>query len=407
MNISKRVTISTLLLATVLMAHEALAATYYVDRLLPGNDGFAGTTENAPFLTIVKCVAVAINPGDTCLVKNGTYPEAWRMTRSGASGSPITIANYPGHTPRIVMSGRTITTNQILLASTVSDATPIGWITIQGFEVTNGYAAFNCNDCHDVIFRQNTIHDMYMGGFGGGGIRLTIDRNRIYHCGRFAECAANPALCNQDQAVYLTGTYIKVTNNVIYGNLSYGIQVAGYPYNSTTAPGPEYRGADNWLIANNTIAYEGYVSAIVLWGAGGVCRNIRVENNIFYQNAGIAFQDCGGGNVIRNNLHYSTTPGNTAFIVNGTEGVTYTQSGNIVNTSNPNFLNAPSTMPASPNFQLNQGSPVIDRGLPQPLTIDFAGSPRPQGAGYDIGAYEGTGQSNAAAPSPPSGLKVF
>lgn len=41
-------------------------------------------------------------------------------------------------------------------------------------------------------------------------------------------------------------------------------------------------------------------------------------------------------------------------------------------------------------YHLRDGSPAIDAGLPIPwLTVDLEGHPRPQGSGWDIGAFEG------------------
>ncbi len=44
--------------------------------------------------------------------------------------------------------------------------------------------------------------------------------------------------------------------------------------------------------------------------------------------------------------------------------------------------------PASHDFHLEPGSPAIDRGVPTAATTDFDGNARPQGAAYDVGAYE-------------------
>jgi hypothetical protein len=432
MRILSRLALSIGLFATLVIVETAQAATYYVDRNLPGNDSNSGTTEATAFLTIARCVAVAINPGDTCLVKNGNYPEPWRMMRSGTAGSPITLKNYPGHAPTIRMQPTDPTTTmppnqpstalQLLLSAGFSSSMSIGWIVIEGFEVSHGYAAFPCDNCHDIVYRRNKIHHFYLGAFGGNGTNITLDRNIIYHNGRFAECAAFPSgggpsvvnVCNQDQGIYYRGTNFIITNNLIYDGLSYGIQVAGYPSRSTD-PSPAYSGANNWLIANNTIAYQNYRHAIVLWDGGGGCTNIRVENNIFYQNAQFC-PSCGNGvdiissstsNMIRNNLFYATTPGGTIPIQNGTNGTSYNASNNLLNTDNPNFVNGPSTVPAAPDFRLNSNSPVIDKGLTEPFTTDLVGSMRPVGSGYDIGAYESGGQLSTNAPAPPKGLKIF
>jgi hypothetical protein len=46
------------------------------------------------------------------------------------------------------------------------------------------------------------------------------------------------------------------------------------------------------------------------------------------------------------------------------------------------------------NYRLGNGSPAIDAGLTIPsLTVDLAGVSRPQGIGYDIGAFEMNNQA--------------
>jgi hypothetical protein len=51
----------------------------------------------------------------------------------------------------------------------------------------------------------------------------------------------------------MNGTKITVTNNLIYDNLGYSIQVNGTAsYNPTGHPGPESLRSYDWGIANNT-----------------------------------------------------------------------------------------------------------------------------------------------------------
>jgi hypothetical protein len=433
---------NTIFVFTFLFVSLAQATTYYVDRLKPGRDSNSGTSESAPFLTIAKCVGVAINPGDTCLVKNGNYPEPWTMQFSGTSASPITIKNYPGHSPTIKFQEADPTAvvhtsanppnlghQLILLGGGIYDSKhTIGWIVIEGFEVSNGYAAFPCYNCHDIVYRNNTIHHMLVGAYGGNGIRIVIDRNRMYHNGRFASCTAYPPgtkdpywgvnTCNQDQQIYYRGTYFTITNNLLYDGLSYGIQVAGYGTNATD-PSPAFTGASNWRIANNTVAYQHYRHAMNLWDGGGGCTNITVENNIFYENARKC-PGCGNGvdifssstsNIIRNNIMYATSASGAIPIQNGTNGVNYTATNNFF--TNPNMGNAPATMPAAPDFRLTQNSLVaidkgisIDKVLFPMLAVDFTGlTTRPQGKGFDIGAYEFTSAAEVK-PLAPKNLTV-
>jgi hypothetical protein len=52
--------------------------------------------------------------------------------------------------------------------------------------------------------------------------------------------------------------------------------------------------------------------------------------------------------------------------------------------ADPQFVNA-----GSADFRLKSTSPAINNGFSwTSLNTDFAGNPRPYGAGYDIGAYE-------------------
>src|SRR5205823_5076701 len=59
-----------------------------------GSDTSDGSS-SAPFRTISHAEAAA-RPGDVVCARGGTYREDVRLTRSGAKGSPITVAGAPG-----------------------------------------------------------------------------------------------------------------------------------------------------------------------------------------------------------------------------------------------------------------------------------------------------------------------
>lgn len=211
-------------------------------------------------------------------------------------------------------------------------------------------------------------------------------------------------------------------NNVIYDNIGTGIQQNGSStstYKATRHPSPAFSGAANWLVANNTLAYQRYASGHIIWGA--LTADTQVINNIFYENKqdlassskgqAVFFTGTGApGIVIRNNLSYATTPGGTTLIGGqAIEGTGYTESDNIVG-SHPGFVNAPAAVPASPNFALIAQSAAVDAGLPLgDVATDIIGTPRPDGAAHDMGAYEYSSAPGPddVAPSSPTGLTIL
>jgi hypothetical protein len=376
------------ILVPTIAAH---AATYYVAKT--GSDSHPGTEEQ-PWRTVASAVSKMV-PGDISYVKGGTYNEGLiRFGRTGTQSAPIKLLNYPGQSP-VIRCVDTTAALMVLIQNFQGSIKPIGWITIEGFEITNCYYGIKFYNLHDSVIRRNWIHDNPRGaGIQGNATRLLIDRNIVNHNG----------FTRPNHGIYANGTAITITNNIIYDNYHWGIQINsqcsnGVCYNPAKHAGPEFAASNNWIIANNTFAYSYSRSGIVSYG--NEQNGTRIENNIFYENNttgtagsanGIEFYGSQPmGVVIRNNYSYASGPGGQAFIVPGSavEGVNYTQSGNIVNGSNPGFVNAPATLPASPNFALTERSPTIDKGLHlAAITTAFDGTARPQGRAYDIGAYE-------------------
>jgi hypothetical protein len=193
---------------------------------------------------------------------------------------------------------------------------------------------------------------------------------------------------------------------LIYDNLGFGIQMNGSTsYDPAKHAAPEFAVSSNWVVANNTIAYNVNRGGMVVWGSNS--KNARIENNIFYENGvklasykgqAIDFVRSGTGNTIRNNLAFASGSGATTFIAGGTQGIHYTQSGNLVNTVNPGFVNAPATLPSSPNFALTSESTAINNGLSTSATkTSYTGVSRPQQSLYDMGAFEFLSSSTSLA----------
>lgn len=342
------------------------AATYYV--ATTGHDANVGS-EASPWKTVKKAVDTMV-AGDTTYLRGGTYTETEevRFTRSGTSSAPITLKAYPNETPVVGFTDRTNGNHRVSIWHASGSNVAIGWIVIEGLTFTNCAVGVRFYSAHDVIIRGNTFYDNNYHGMLGNGTRILIDRNVIGHNGQFARCLAGEISCNKEHGIYMNGSDITITNNVIYDNLAYGIQQNGSSsavFNSAVHPSAEFANSLRWIIANNTIAYNRYRSAIAVWGS--LCDDTRIENNIFYENS-VSSSSANGidwvsatsslGVRVRNNHVYASGGGGTAFQSSGAPS-DLVSTGNVVNVSAPAFVAGGSgTLPGSPDFRLTASSPV-------------------------------------------------
>lgn len=380
-------------LALWLLPVWAQAATYYV--ATTGNNANDGS-ETTPWLTVKKAVDTMV-AGDTTYIRSGTYIETAevRFTRSGSSSAPIRLANYPGETPVIQFADETNGNHRISIWNSGGINQATGWIIIEGLTVSHAAVGIRLYSAHDVIIRNNTLYDNKFHGILGYGTRILITQNVIGHNGSFEECAAGTTSCNKEHGIYMNGTAITIHRNLIYDNLGYGIQQngsSGSIYNAASHAGPEFAASANWIISDNTLAYNKYRSGLAVWGS--TADNVRVENNIFYENSqssssanGIDWVSATGatGALVRNNHFYASGSGGTASQSAGAPAdLVFT--GNVVNVSAPAFVNAPATVPASPDFSLTASVPANIA-----LTNEFANN-----STNVVGAYKTVGTPTAS-----------
>ncbi len=374
--------------------YKVFAKEYFVSRSCSSSNQLG--TKSAPLCTIQKGLDVA-RAGDFVTVRGGSYTGNVTFRFSGSAGMPITLRNYPGEKV-IIDQGTAASRNNPLRVTLYSgNKIPIGWIVIDGMEITRGLDGIKMYNAHDFIIRRCNIHHNLSQGILGFGLRVTIERSIIAHNGNAAKMGW-PADTNQLHGIYLSGTKHKIINNVIHSNLGFGLQVAGYSPTRPEYYNQEYGGASGWLIANNTFAYQKNRGAMTLWQKDA--KNNTIINNIFYENGtsyginGVNFGD-GVGNILKNNLFYSST--NKPAIAEKVKN-SYTASGNLMQT-NPQLVS-----PSIYNFRLLSGSPAINKGLKTPLVlIDFNGASRTT---PDIGAFEYGSSSTLRMPSSVLNLRV-
>lgn len=253
---------------------------------------------------------------------------------------------------------------------------------VRGFEVKNNF-----------IHKASNVVD----GTGGEGLNIEASRDGTVHHNtvRMDERSDGQGPNKFAYAVDAwdgfdnSGTPIVTGNIDVYDNIAYNSR---YGFIVTSEEGGTVDGVRFF----NNIAYNigtldncyngGAAYAVKAWGGtvDGPKKNIQFTNNTAF-NSCFGFQNdspqTGNANIlVRNNIFYTNQTA-AISLLSGTEGQ-FTLDHNFVN--DPKFVNL-----SAHDFHLQPGSPAIDTGSADGAPIvDYGGASRPQGNGFDIGAYE-------------------
>lgn len=389
-----------LFLASILLAESLQAATYYVAKT--GRDSNAGTVAS-PFLTLSKGLA-ALRSGDTLYIRAGTYAEGIRNNvASGSSwGSPTTVAAYAGE--RVVLaptSGSRVVEfsdrHHIVIDGLILDGKGVGYnvvkivptahhIKIRNSELMNsksqGILVTSLADSNEFINLK--VHDNGSDDLDHG-FYINSSNNLVERCEVYRNAGAGVQIYTGYAGRSANNNIIRY--NRIHDNARVGERGAGV--NMTAGTGN---------IAHHNLIWNNGSGIQANWGA----INVKIYSNTVYKNLRYAIYLGKGAGDNQGGPAYGATVRNNILFQNGS-GLTSDMSGTVISnnlTADPLFVGA-----SAADFKLRAGSPAIDKGYNlagEGLTADFAGSPRPQGAAYDIGAFEYAGASPAPAPTTPT-----
>lgn len=432
----------------VVSVHELpTRATWYVDGV-NGSDSNNGKSEATAFATI-KAAHNMTKPGDTVLIKNGTYIQSSgeavvHIKRSGAPGAKITYKAFPGHKP--VLTATTAWNHVLITASYIrvegleirgnapnislaeSNAvyerfiTPANrtWGPETSFVNTNGIFVRPENSTAPLFERiapryieiiGNTVSHVPGGGIGTDmADYVTIAFNTV-HDNAYRAIFANSGISifhPLDTDTNYTGYKNIIRNNIAYSNrvevkwfqvqkLSDGNGIILDDTKNTQIKGTPYKGRS--LIANN-IVFDNGGAGIQTYSS----ENVDIVHNTAYHNTKTPELDWGqilartSDNVrILNNIIVAG-PGervnendrntNTLFDYNLYFGRRQPDvKGPNDRIADPVFV--AQKAPTDRNFRLTLASPAIDSATPvQGAKTDIVGTPRPQGKAPDRGAFE-------------------
>src|SRR4051794_13505906 len=420
---------------------RTLFTTYYVSP--SGSDAAAGTSGAAAFQTL-QHAADLVQAGDTVDVLPGAYAHGfvlgWDGPQDGTASAPITFHGEPGAT----ITGRNGKTADGINLEGAS------YIVVEGFTITNPSSNITRAGVRSVTNHNVIVRDNQIDGMGTWGIFTSFSDDILIQ--------GNTASHSQTQhGIYVSNSSQRpvVRGNTLFGNYSCGLHMNGdvsqggvgvitgalvegnviYDNGAGGGSGINCDGVQNSRIQNNLI-YDEHASGISLYqidAAQPSTGNVIVNNTIIIASDGrwaLNIQDGSTGNVAYNNVLLNENPSHGSIDISADSLSGFTSDYNAVMdrfTPNDNdFVTLAAwragtgqdqhsfvatagqlfTSESASDYTLSATSPAIDAGAVvagpnQPPETDLAGHARPQGAGYDVGAYE-FGQSGTPTDPPPT-----
>lgn len=379
------------------------AATYYVAKTGSNSNTCAqAQSQSTPKLTVTAGAACLV-AGDTLYIKAGTYSETYQsivLPTAASWAAATTISIYGSDVVTFSNSG-----NPFLTFSTAAR-----YVIFNGF-IFDGAAQLNrtgiaTGSTSFLRFQNFELKNWHSTGTNRAqGIQGSGVGHEFLNCSVHDNGSATSGL---EHGFYLSGSSNLIDHCTVYNNAGYGVQIYNSGHtdvnNNTVRNSTFYNNGATATMntsgihlssgsgnrAYNNVVYGNFYGITI--GSGATTTASLVYNNTVYGNSwGIGVESTSVNAVLKNNIVYQNT-GSTI----GNNGTGTVQSNNL--TTDPKFVNA-----SIKNFRLQTGSAAINAGtnlLSEGVTTDLAGSARPQGCCFTIGAYE-YGSPVLPAPSNP------
>lgn len=194
-------------------------------------------------------------PGDTIQVKDGIYEERVNIHVSGTKDLPITLINYPDHSPVIDPGGGQYPTECCPPEGTPRVEINAEWIILQGFEIRYGWEGIKIYKDHNTI-RENWIHhNSFAGVLVVSASDVFIGNNTINNNGTDEDSCISPFSGERNpkncHGIYFSNYFCDgMNNNTIRANAIRNHGGRGVQWNSEC----DSRGViRNTLVENNML----------------------------------------------------------------------------------------------------------------------------------------------------------
>ncbi len=311
-----------------------------------GSDQNTGSC-TAPWKTIQKALDTA-KPGQTILVRAGTYDENLVARRSGTPTDRIVLRPYAGGNVVVHGTLRIVANNLRIVGLHVNgrrltEPTPL--VYVRGAKSVTLERVEIFNSVHSGLVVGNGARDITVISCWShaNGTHPNVDYGVVFGRGETGRIESTLVEKNAGGGILIYPGFdsVLVNQNTIVRNGGFGILIGG-----------ERLTSDEVVIANNIVAFNEGEGIRTFWGG-----------------------DVGSGNIATNNLIWGNSEDDVSR-----EGIT--QQGNFH--AMPRFIDADSG-----DYRLQRRSPAVGQALARyTARIDRNGQPRPQGQRPDLGAFE-------------------